>query len=130
MQEAQYDEEVIRLEGRLAKIGSEDWEHEDARRLAKRMAKYGNEMLTFMWYDDVASDNNTAERAIRPAVMIRKMSYANQSEQGATTQAVLMSVFRTLKLRKLHPIETILNALADYNRTGCLPKLPKNSSES
>lgn len=130
MQESQYDEEVVRLEGRLAKIGSEDWQHADAHRLAKRMAKYGNEMLTFMWYDDVASDNNTAERAIRPAVMIRKMSYANQSEQGATTQAVLMSVFRTLKLRKLHPIETILNALADYNRSGCLPKLPKNTSGS
>ena len=36
----------------------EDWEHADARRLAKRLAKYGNELLTFMWYDDVASDNN------------------------------------------------------------------------
>jgi hypothetical protein len=53
---------------------------------------------------------------------------ANQSEQGATTQAVLMSVFRTLKLRKLHPLNTILDALAEYNRTGILPALPESTS--
>lgn len=126
--ELEYDERVVRLEGRLADVATQTWEHADARRLAKRLNKHGNELLTFMWYDDVASDNNTAERAIRPAVMIRKMSYANQSEQGATTQAVLMSVFRTLKLRKLHPINTILNALADYNRTGVLPNMPNAGS--
>ena len=68
-------------------------------------------MLTCLWYDDVASDNNAAERAIRPAVMIRKNCYANQSEKGATTMAVMMSVFRTLKLRKVQPIESIFNTL-------------------
>ncbi len=125
MAESDYDEAVIRLEGRLHKVAYDSWEHADAKRLAKRMAKYGNEMLTFLWYDDVASDNNAAERAIRPAVVIRKNSYANQSEQGATTMAVLMTVFRTLRLRKLQPIETVLNALQEYNQTGKLPNLPE-----
>jgi hypothetical protein len=77
----------------------------------------------------VASDNNAAERAIRPAVMIRKNSYANQSEQGATTMAVMMSVFRTLKLRNVQPIEAILGALTEYKQTGQLPKLPEQNSE-
>lgn len=129
MAESDYDEAVVRLEGRLSKVANDSWEHADANRLSKRMAKYGNEMLTFLWYDDVASDNNAAERAIRPAVMIRKNSYANQSEQGATTMAVMMSVFRTLKLRKIQPIEAILNALTQYNHSGNLPKLPEVNSQ-
>ncbi len=83
MAESDYDEAVIRLEGRLHKVACDSREYADAKRLAKRMAKYGNEMLTFLWYDDVASDNNAAERAIRPAVVIRKNSYANQSEPAA-----------------------------------------------
>lgn len=125
MLENDYDTAVIRLEGRLTKLAAEDWTHADARRLAKRLAKYGDQLLTFLWYDDVPSDNNAAERAIRPAVMIRKNSYANQSERGALTQSVLMTVFRTLKLRRQQPLDTILAALSEYNRTGKLPELPK-----
>jgi len=45
--------------------------------------------------------NNLAERQIRPAVILRKNSQSNRSEQGAVTQAVLMSVYRTLKLREV-----------------------------
>ena len=40
-------------------------------------------------------DNNHAERAIRPAVLIRKNSYNNRSRRGADAQAVLISVYRT-----------------------------------
>src|SRR5947208_3266419 len=47
----------------------------------------------------VPSGNNHGERQIRPAVIARKHSYANGSEDGAETQALLMSVFRTLKHR-------------------------------
>lgn len=129
MEEIEYGTQIIRLETWPTDISMTAWEHDDVRRLAKRMKKYGNEMLTFMWYDDVASDNNTAECAIRPAVMIRKMSSPIKASK-ATTKAVLMSVFRTLKLRNLHPINTILDALADYNRTGKLPNFPGSSSDS
>lgn len=125
MAEADYDTAVLHLEGRLTNLAVEDWSHADACRLSKRLAKYGNQLLAFLWYDDVPSDNNAGERAIRPAVMIRKNSYANQSERGALTQSVLMSVFRTLKLRRQQPLEAILAALSEYNRTGKLPPLPK-----
>ena len=59
----------------------------------------------------VPFDNNTAERAIRPAVIIRKNSYGNRSQRGADCQAVLMSIFRTLKQRGHDPIRTVLHAL-------------------
>ena len=71
-----------------------------------------------------AVDNNHAERAIGPAVIIRKNSYGNRSERGADTQAVLMSIFRTLKQRGHDPIRTITDAIATYLKIGQLPPLP------
>ncbi|WP_246114300.1 IS66 family transposase [Rubripirellula tenax] len=89
--------------------------------------KYGNELLTFLWHDDVPSDNNAGERAIRPAVMIRKNSYCNHSERGALTQSVLMTVFRTLRLRGREPLATILDALAIDAATGNMPPMPQKA---
>lgn len=74
--------------------------------------------------DGVPFENNLAERAIRPAVLIRKTSYGNRSAQGADPQAILMSIFRTLKQPGCHPIETTTNALTHYLQTGKLPPLP------
>jgi hypothetical protein len=70
-------------------------------------------------------ENNFAERQLRPAVVLRKNSRANRSEKGAAARAVLMSVFRTLRLRGLDPIATITEALRRYTATGTLPPLPE-----
>lgn len=75
-------------------------------------------------------DNNHAERSIRPAVILRKNSYGNRSQQGADCQAVLMSVFRTLKQRGHDPIRTIVEAIETYLLTNQLPPFPgKNTSD-
>jgi hypothetical protein len=67
------------------------------------------------------------ERQIRPAVIIRKNSLCNRSEQGAATQGILMSVYRTLKLRGLDATKTIAGALRTFLQTGKLPALPVKS---
>jgi len=59
----------------------------------------------------VPFDNNLAERMIRPAVVLRKNSQSNRSERGAAVQAVLMSIYQTLKLRGHDPLATITKAL-------------------
>ena len=46
-------------------------------------------------------------------------------------QAVLMSIYRTLKQRGHHPLETVTQAIHDYLTTGKLPPLPtKSTSDS
>ena len=65
---------------------------------------------------------------IRPAVVLRKNSQSNRSDRGAATQAVLMSVYRTLKLRGLNPTKTIADALKTYLTTGKLPPLPDENT--
>jgi uncharacterized protein (UPF0297 family) len=57
-------------------------------------------------------------------VIIRKNSLNNRSQRGANTQAVLMTVYRTLKIRGLNPIQTIAAAVREYLLTGRLPPLP------
>lgn len=119
-----FQSRVDRLNVRVGQMAHEAYGDADARRLAKRLMKYGEYLFTFLDYADVPHDNNLGERAIRPAVILRKNSQSNRSERGAATQAVLMSVYRTLKLRGLNPTKTIADALKTYLATGQLPALP------
>jgi transposase len=123
-QPGKWQEQVDRLNRRLAKLASEDYGDADARRLANRLRKYAEYLFTFLDYADVPFDNNFAERQIRPAVIIRKNSLSNRSDRGAMTQSILMSVFRTLKLRGLDPIQTVADALRICVATDKLTPLP------
>ena len=127
---ATYASRRDRLAARLAELIDTPWEDAHARRLVKRLRRHQNDLFTFLHQANVPFDNNAAERAIRPAVIIRKNSYGNRSDQGADCQAVLMSVFRTLKQRGHDPIKTIVNALENYLTTGLLPPLPKPKTTS
>ena len=118
---------VDRLNKRLAELAHDEHEDADARRLTKRLRKYAEYLFTFLDYTDVPFENNFAERQIRPAVILRKNSQSNRSDRGAATQAVLMSVYRTLRLRGLNPTQSITNALKAYLPTGQLPPLPAQS---
>jgi transposase len=112
------------LQSRLDALIHATWEQKHARRLVKRLRRHRLELLTFLDVVGVPPDNNHGEREIRPAVIMRKNSYANGSPEGATTQAALMSIFRTLKRRGHDPIRTVINALRTYLKTGHLPPLP------
>jgi len=113
-----------RLEIRLQQLIDTPWNDAHAKRLVKRLRRHRNDLFTFLDQPGVPFDNNAAERAIRPAVTIRKNSYGNRSARGADCQAVLMSIFRTLKGRGHDPIRTVVGALATYLTTGQLPPLP------
>ena len=54
----------------------------------------------------------------------RGLFNANLPECGEATQAVLMSVYRTLRLRGLEPTKTTVEALKTYLITGKPPPLP------
>jgi len=115
---------IDRLNVRLAQLAAEEPLDGDTRRLTKRLGRYAEFIFTFLDYADVPFENNFAERQIRPAVILRKNSQSNRSDRGAATQAILMSVYRTLKLRGLNPTKTTVDALRTYLATGQLPPLP------
>ena len=113
-----------RLAIRLQQLIDTEWSEKQARRLIKRLRRHQNDLFTFLDQPGVPFENNHAERSIRTAVIIRKNSYGNRSEQGADAQAVFMSIFRTLKQRGHDPIRTIIDAIMTYLETGQLPPLP------
>lgn len=113
-----------RLDVRLRELLAQPWEQRHARRLVKRLRRHASELFTFLDHAEVPFDNNHGERQIRPAVIARKNSYANGSDDGAETQAILMSVFRTLKQRGHNPVSAVTNAVRAYLQTGQLPPLP------
>lgn len=125
MKEKQYIKKRRTMEKRLNMLSVHPWNDPDAIRLSKRLQKYQDAILTFFDYDDVPFTNNHAEREIRPAVIIRKNSLGNRSYNGVNTQAILMSIYRTLKLRNHDPLKTIINAMRSYAKNGEIPPIPK-----
>ena len=119
-----YSSKRARIEKRLDRLIDGIYENPDAARLVKRLHKHRDRLFVFLYDAAVAPDNNRAEREIRPAVIARKNSFHNMSPRGANTQSILMSVYRTLKLRGHDPIETIADALAIHVAGGSLPSLP------
>ena len=128
---ARYRSRIHLIDARLTQLSQ--WQNDDgcavytdpdALRLARRLRAHWDHLFTFLDKPDVPFDNNFAERQIRPAVILRKNSQSNRSQQGAATQAVLMTIYRTLKLRGHNPTKSIAAALQTYLATGKLPQLP------
>lgn len=122
-----FGELIRRIDRRLMELAEGEYHDADAQRLAKRLLRHCDSLFTFLDHPAVPFENNHAERMIRPAVIIRKNSQSNRSDKGATTQATLMSIFRTLKLRGHDPLETVAAALRTYTATAQLPPLPVQS---
>ncbi|HEY2419201.1 MAG TPA: IS66 family transposase [Steroidobacteraceae bacterium] len=108
---------------RLCQLADAVHDDGDTRRLAARLSRHRDHLFTFLDRVGVPFDNNHAERQIRPAVIIRKNSLCNRSTEGARTQAVLMSIYRTLRLRGHDATQTIAAALRQLLQTGKLPSL-------
>jgi len=81
--------------------------------LCKRLLHFESELFTFVEYPQVPSENNAAERAIRPRVIARKICGGTRSPAGSQTMAVLSSLFATWQLRGEESLETCRQMLRD-----------------
>ena len=95
------DSRLKRLRTNTENFSFRKFRHPELQTLAKRLIKYRNEMYTFI-EKNLEPTNNNAEREIRPAVLLRKISYGNRSDQGSLNQAIMMSVIRTMEKRGQH----------------------------
>ena len=120
-----FDSKRSRIHMRLDTLCARTLNDPDCHRLLKRLKKHRDSLFTFLDEPNVPPDNNRAEREIRPAVIARKNSFHNMSANGANTQAIMMSVYRTLKLREHDPLHTIIDSVSLFISTGELPALPR-----
>ena len=116
--EEQFAKQKANLHQRLKDIYQQTYADREAKRLAQRLEKHQDQILTFLDHPEIAHDNNHAERQLRPAVISRKNSYCNRSENGAYAQAVFMTFFRTLYLRNQDPVASMMTIVEHYLKYG------------
>lgn len=79
----------------------------DAQRVQTRIKNQGSNLLTAILHDGVPLTNNAAERQIRPAVVVRKISGGSRSTLGAETFATNFSVIQTVRMKNQPLIPTL-----------------------
>jgi transposase len=122
--DSQYTSRVCRLETRLDQLTQAIYDEPHARRIGKRMLKYRKELTAFLWDKDLEGTNNAAERAIRPAVVARKISGGSRSKNGADAWAKLASLLRTARQQGKNLLETVKAMLQSKWASGMPPAMP------
>lgn len=108
---------VERLKKRLLDFSCAVYTNKDWKRLSGRLLKHQKQILAFLDVPGLPADNNAAERAIRPQVIIRNRSFQNRTQKGAQAQSVLTSLLHTFKLRGENPLPALQRAYL-YHRQG------------
>jgi transposase len=102
-----YEHQVKLVEARLLALSQTMWGDADADRLTKRLAKYREKLTPFLRHAELDGTNNAAERALRPAVVMRKITGGSRSAEGAKAWAILASVMRTAEQQGHEVLETV-----------------------
>lgn len=90
------------LENRVLSLCSRRYTDRNCIRLCKLLKRHRRNLFTFLESDGIHWNNNSAERAIKPSVVVRKNSYGSRSYAGAWNHAVLMSVSETCRMRGIN----------------------------
>jgi len=114
LEDAQYDLAASRLESRLDKLIVGPWEHADAKRLCNRLQRHRSELTRFLWDQKLDGTNNAAERALRPAVVMRKITGGSRSKEAAAAWAKLASLLRTADQRDLGVFDATKKLVMEY----------------
>ena len=70
-----------------------------------------DDLFRFVDNPEIESTNNRAERGLRHAVVIRKISNGSRSQKGAEITTKLLSVLQTAKLQNDNPMNFLSNLL-------------------
>ncbi len=85
-------------------------------------------LWTFTRNEDIEPTNNTAERALRPAVIYRKLSFGTQSASGSRYIERLLSVSETYRQQNINAYEYLISAMkakfANHPAPSLLPHEP------
>ena len=85
------------LEQRLEYLSTCDVTHEKAITLQGRLLRHYSEWLVFVYDERVPPTNNLTERALRPLVVMRKITFGSSSSAGAKRLGVLMTLAETAR---------------------------------
>jgi hypothetical protein len=85
------------LRGELERLAYASVKHEKSITLQGRLLRHLPEWLVFIDDPRVSPTNNLAERALRPLVILRKLTFGSRTHGGADRMATLMTVAETAR---------------------------------
>jgi len=97
--------------------------YRQGRRFARNILKIWPALWTFAEYPGVQPTNNHAERALRGAVIYRKLSLGSQSEHGEQRIARLLSAHTTCRLQRRSLHAYLIDLLGAHARGDPAPLL-------
>lgn len=91
---------AAQLKERLGAVIEQPAQHLGIRQIQDIFREHPDRLYHWVTDRAVPPDNNRCERELRPTVIARKVSFGSQSEAGAKTREILMSVLHTLRKRR------------------------------
>jgi hypothetical protein len=97
LSDAEQATEKAWLRQEITRLETCDVSHEKAITLQARLLRHRGEWLVFLDDARVPPTNNTAERALRPLVVLRKITFGSRTDDGAKRMAKLMTIGETAR---------------------------------
>lgn len=92
-------------------------------RTCRQLLKVETALWLFVEVDDLEPTNNSAERAIRPAVLWKKTSFGSQSENGSIFVARMLTVVSSLRSQNRNVLEFIRETITAHRLRISTPSL-------
>ena len=78
-------------------------DHKKLQALAKEIFNDWDAVVAFVNHPELPPTNNEAERALRHAVIARRIGYGTRTSEGSLAYSCLLSVIETCRLRQVNP---------------------------
>jgi transposase len=101
-----------------------DADIDKARGLAREILNDWDAVIAFVKNPLLPPTNNEAERALRHAVISRRISHGTRTDEGSRGYAAVLSVIETCRKRLAKPWQFITRLLAAARRGAKLPTIP------
>jgi hypothetical protein len=93
-----------------------EYTSEFAQNYQRRITKYADRMFTFLRYDSVSWNNNSAEHAIKRYANLRRCFAATSTANGIGEYMVLLSICETLRRNGFNFLDFLKEKKLDINR--------------
>ena len=98
--------------------------HAKLKALASEILNDWEAVVAFVNHPSLPPTNNEAERALRHAVIARRIGYGTRTSEGSLAYSSLLSVIETCRLRNIDPWIYIAEVIALARKGICPPPLP------
>lgn len=102
-------------------------DHKKLQALAKEIFNDWDAVVAFVHYPELPPTNNEAERALRHAVIARRIGFGTRTSEGSLAYSSLLSVIETCRLRDINPWIYIAEVLALARQGLSPPPFPVGS---